>query len=307
MLSLQNSIRHNLSIKKNLFHKVYIEPPRRGNGAYWTLLNEGIDEVERCMKLFTTLRPPIIDKSSVYYTDSNPQQQVVRSRGQFIPAVNHKDRSPNMFIKEEIEDDEDDDDCEQILRNECHLATELPIMPVHSSHHHLRHPLEFSQEYPRAYPPSILPFNGPARSMATLNSCNIHTNEHSNNSFPDLSFLTPLKSDFFNDGILLSPLSNHGMTPQTKRFAHHHGASRQSYSPLCTPHKPLLQPEPGSDSGVFSPSNLQFYTPIKDIGELLQLNTPRDADLFNQFESTPYSSHIPGKSLLCSLDANVQF
>ena len=293
-----------MSIKKNLFQKVYIDPPRRGNGAYWTLLNEGIDEVERCMKLFTTLRPPIIDKSSIYNADSNPQQQVVRSRGQFIPAIKYKDHSPGIVIKEESEDD-DDDSCERIIHNEC-LATELPILPVQSSHN-LRHPLEYCQEYSRAYPPSIQPFNGPARSMTTLSSCNLHINEHSNSSFPDLSFLTPLKSDFFNDGILLSPYSNHTMTPQNKRFSHHQGASRQSYSPLDTPHKPLLQPEQGSDSGVFSPSNLQFYTPLKDIGDILQLNTPREADLYNQFESTPYSTHMSGKSLLCSLDANVQF
>ena len=292
-----------MSIKKNLFQKVYIDPPRRGNGAYWTLLNEGIEEVERCMKLFTTLRPPVIDRSSVYCLDSSPSQQIVRSRGQFIPALDQDDHLPtSLIIKEEIEDVDDEEDSLGLLHNEA-LTTEFPILPAHSKH--LRHPLEYYQEHPKMYPPSIQPFNGPARSSTTgLSSFNLHSNDHSNSSFPDLSFLTPLKSDFFNDGFGLSPLSN---APQNKQYFQHHGTS---YSPLCTPLKPFVQQhEGGGDSGVFSPSNLQFCTPLKDLGEILQLNPARDApDLYNQFETVPYSNQLSaGKSLLCSLEANAQF
>ena len=294
-----------MSIKKNLFKKVYVDPPRRGNGAYWTLLDEGVDEVERCMKLFTTLRPPIIDKSSVYFMDNNPSQQIVRSRGQFIPAMNEDDFSPDLKIKEEIEEEDVDEDNTLGFFHHETIATEFPILPTRSKH--LRHPLEFSQEYPRAYPPSIQPFNGPTRSSTILNNYNWHSNDHSNSSFPDVSFLTPMKSELFGDGILLSPLSNSSATPQNKRSSNYHGtAICHSHSPLCTPLKPFMQ-EAGSDSGVFSPSNLQFYTPLKDVGELLQLNTPREADMFNQFESTPYSAQLSGKPLVYSLDMNVQF
>ena len=281
---------------------MYVDPPRRGNGAYWTLLAEGIDEVERCMKLFTTLRPPIIDKSSIYYTGENSSQQVVRSRGQFIPALNSEIHSIDIETEQEFEG------MEELKQDKLSptedVSNELPVLAAQSVN--LKHPLEYYQEYPRAYPPSIQPFNGPtATSALSIGTCNhMHLNEHSNSSFPDLSFLTPMKSDLFSgvpDGILLSPLPSHSaITPQNKKYVGHMQntlAPHNSFSPLSTPLKPLTQ-ETGSDSGVFSPSNLHFYTPIKDIGELLQLNTPRGSDLFNQFESTPYSAHPSNKSLL---------
>ena len=71
-----------------MFQKVYLDPPRRGNGAYWTLLPEGQEEVQRCIKLFSTLQPPVIDElaSAQFPVPSSSSTHTVRSRGQFVPA-----------------------------------------------------------------------------------------------------------------------------------------------------------------------------------------------------------------------------
>lgn len=81
----QNSIRHNLSIRKNMFMKVYQYPPRRGNGSYWTLLSDGEEELKRAIPLFTTLYPPIIDPESVYNRQASTH--TIKTKGQFIPLL----------------------------------------------------------------------------------------------------------------------------------------------------------------------------------------------------------------------------
>lgn len=81
----QNSIRHNLSIRKNMFMKVYQYPPRRGNGSYWTLLSDGEDELKRAIPLFSTFQPPLIDDNCVY--NRVPITYTVKSRGQFVPVL----------------------------------------------------------------------------------------------------------------------------------------------------------------------------------------------------------------------------
>ena len=70
-----------------MFQKVYLDPPRRGNGAYWTLLPEGQEEVQRCIKLFSTLQPPVIDElaSAQFPVPSSSSTHTVRSRGLYPP------------------------------------------------------------------------------------------------------------------------------------------------------------------------------------------------------------------------------
>ena len=279
---------------------MYIDPPRRGNGAYWTLLSEGIDEVERCMKLFTTLRPPIIDKSSIYYHQDSFPQQVVRSRGQFMPASVDGDVQTALCIEVQTETDPNYEEYETQNTSHDDIWCGNPPQLVSNRSVPLKHPLEYCQEFPRAYPPSIQPFN-PMSSSSTV-TIDAH-NDHSNSSFPDLSFLTPLKADMLqgSDSISIAPLLNYITTPKDKRLFQQNVIS---LSPLNTPIKPLEQEAGNSDSGVFSPSNLHFYTPTKDITNLLQLNTPRN-NLFHQFESTPSTEHST-KPLLYHLDTRPQ-
>lgn len=81
----KNSIRHNLSIRKNMFMKVFQYPPRRGNGSYWTLLSDGEEELKRAVPLFSTLLPPVIDGGSVY--SRQPSTHTVKIKGQFVPVL----------------------------------------------------------------------------------------------------------------------------------------------------------------------------------------------------------------------------
>ena len=85
LLSQKNSIRHNLSIRKNMFMKVYQYPPRRGNGSYWTLLPDGEEELKRAVPLFSTFRPPVIDSECIY--SRGESTHTVKSRGQFVPLL----------------------------------------------------------------------------------------------------------------------------------------------------------------------------------------------------------------------------
>ena len=94
-ISSQNSIRHNLSIRKNMFTKVHQYPPRRGNGSYWALLSDGEDELARAHPLFTTLLPPVIDPDSVYCR--TPLTHIVKSRGQFMPVFPDTNRETPYF------------------------------------------------------------------------------------------------------------------------------------------------------------------------------------------------------------------
>lgn len=81
----KNSIRHNLSIRKNMFMKVFQYPPRRGNGSYWTLLSDGEEELQKAVPLFATLQPPVIDSNSTYHRE--PSTHTVKSKGKFIPVL----------------------------------------------------------------------------------------------------------------------------------------------------------------------------------------------------------------------------
>lgn len=84
--NLKNSIRHNLSIRKNMFMKVYQYPPRRGNGSYWTLLSDGEEELKRAVPLFSTFRPPVIDSDCIYSRGA-ATTHTVKSKGQYIPLL----------------------------------------------------------------------------------------------------------------------------------------------------------------------------------------------------------------------------
>ena len=90
-ISQQNSIRHNLSIRKNMFMKVYQYPPRRGNGSYWTLLSDGEEELKKAIPLFATLQPPVIDTNCAYHRE--PSTHTVKSKGKFIPVLPRSDIS----------------------------------------------------------------------------------------------------------------------------------------------------------------------------------------------------------------------
>ena len=93
--STQNSIRHNLSIRKNMFMKVYQFPPRRGNGSYWTLLPDGEEELKNAYPLFSTLLPPVIDENSAYCRI--PATHTVKSKGQFVPVLPQSNRKQPYF------------------------------------------------------------------------------------------------------------------------------------------------------------------------------------------------------------------
>ena len=91
----QNSIRHNLSIRKNMFVKVYQLPPRRGNGSYWSLLVDGEAELKKAHPLFMTLLPPVIDEDCAYCRV--PITHTVKSRGQFMPVLPQTTRKMPYF------------------------------------------------------------------------------------------------------------------------------------------------------------------------------------------------------------------
>lgn len=266
-LFLQNSIRHNLSIKKNLFQKVYVDPPRRGSGAFWTLLTEGVEEVERCMKLLTTLRPPIIDPSSIYLTQGSSSSQVVRSRGQFIPSCSESSCTQQVEVKTDS----------GIEENKENLLTN--IGPEEGHPLQLVHPLEHNYTYPRAYPPSIQPYNPSTESNLIAGQVHVLHNDAANSSLLDLSFLTPLKDDYplqnvDLNSISFSPLFSY-LTPKDPN----HGTPiklQPGMSPLSTPLKPFGHISVENDSGVFlSPGGLKFSTPIKDLNDFLHGYTPR--------------------------------
>ena len=273
-----------MSIKKNLFQKVYIDPPRRGNGAYWTLLSEGQEEVERCMKLLMTLRPPVIDPSSVYLNQgATNSSQIIRSKGKFVPS--HCESS------------------QKERRDALSSSPSLHMSPIsladkensNQQGNFLVHPLEHhhSTSYPQMYPPSIQPFL-PAHVPSQHSTIEKHQSssgplDTSNNSLLDLSYLTPLKDELaphFPDinNISLSPFLSYwtGSKPLQQVGSGYHGSSGFSrtpntitgLSPLCTPSKPYLGinacGEIGSgESGIYYNS-----TPVKDIGEILPGCTP---------------------------------
>lgn len=82
-----------MSIRKNMFMKVYQYPPRRGNGSYWTLLSEGEEELKKAVPLFATLQPPVIDSNCAYHRE--PSTHTVKSKGKFVPVLPRSDMSSN--------------------------------------------------------------------------------------------------------------------------------------------------------------------------------------------------------------------
>lgn len=251
-----------------MFQKVYIDPPRRGNGAYWTLMPEGTEEVERCMKLLTTLRPPVIDPSSIYLAQGSSSSQVImRARGKFVPSC------PELVHKQlhQVKTEEDKENIPKVVE---------PPPPVR-----LMHPLEQTM-YPQAYPPSIQPYN-PSSSSTNKPTCSTQLNTSGSNVF-DLSFFTPLKDDSLLqsmadlNSISLSPLFTY-LTPKTtgvsatpNKLMYYQGPS-----PLSTPLKPFNH-FIENDSGVFMSPGVKFNTPIKDLSDLLHTCTP-----VKHLQSTP--------------------
>jgi hypothetical protein len=252
----KNSIRHNLSIKKNMFQKVYIDPPRRGNGAYWTLLSEGLEEVERCMKLLTTLRPPVIDPLSSYLTQGPYSNQVVRSRGKFVPSC------PSELSYEVQIETPEKENTPKIADSSLGITTRLI------------HPLEQHHSYQQVYPPSIQPYD-PSGGVKNENQI-AQQCDNKNNSLFDLSFNTPLKDDSLLQNtsdfqsISLSPFLNYLTPKPTTLFQTPNKLVHSHYqSPLSTPLKPFNHIF-DSDSGIYLSPAIKFSTPVKDFNNLVQ-------------------------------------
>ena len=262
--SLQNSIRHNLSIKKSMFQKVYLDPPRRGNGAYWTLLPEGQEEVQRCIKLFATLRPPVIDEFAYSLpTSSSSSTHTVRSKGQFVPA-----RLSSHSVEVKASGDSKSG-------HEKRLSDS-------TSYTGLEHNLS-KENYQFSHPPSIQPYNSSSLLPSDpLPSSSYH--DTSSTTLLDSSFLTPLKepSSYMQEvdinTISLSPLFNF-IPPSTDARQHPHTAPYYGTHPSAatsfislTPSKQTSLHE--GDSGTFSPLGLKFCTPVKDLTTLTDLVQP---------------------------------
>ena len=251
-----------------MFQKVFIDPPRRGNGAYWTLLPEGTEEVERCMKLLKTLRPPVIDPSSVYLMQGSSSFQVMRTRGKFVPSC------PDEFSSEELVKIKSEAEKENVPKS---------IDPPPAR---LVHPLE-QAIYPQAYPPSIQPYNP---SDAGFSNKPSSSQSISSSNVFDLSFFTPLKDDSLLqnvtdlNGISLSPLFTY-LTPKATGASQTPNKPMYQGSPLSTPLKPFnhfLE----NDSGVFMSPGLKFNTPVKDLNDFLHTCTPIKQSV-GYFQSTP--------------------
>ena len=255
------------------------------------------------MKLFLTLRPPIIDETSAYFNQApSVSPQIVRSRGQFMPAECEPACDIEVKTEEEesIKEDEEEKNGHSPDENAC-------IRPYISCSCSLVHPLEYGHEYPHhAYPPSIQPYNPclpqavkptlakqPPRPPVEVAQNNNDGNDTLNSSLLDLSFLTPLKE---SDNILnsldlnsLSPYMGYPTNPAPSQVFQN-TPDKPPLSPLHTPIKLLGQI---NDSGIFpSPNNLKFSTPMQDLSEILQLNgfTPSKEN-FTPFHYDPSYHH----------------
>lgn len=269
-----------------MFQKVYLEPPRRGNGAFWTLLPDGQEEVQRCLKLFATLQPPVIDEQATTLHQISSSTHIVRSKGQFTPAL--------------LDSVSDSDNTEQLfLQQDNFLQREGFI---------------------HAHPPSIQPYHPSSFSCSPAPIA--HESSANNSTLLDASFLTPLKdtSNFIPEvdmnTISLSPLFSF-VTPKSSQFVEtrkqqqqlsHYSQQPSGYS--LTPSKHI--PFPDSESSVYSSIDLGLSTPVKDLNSLTEIsqlpsafNTPsRDFcphDLNISPTKTPESTYeFMGKSL-CNL------
>lgn len=293
----QNSIRHNLSIKKTMFRKVYLDPPRRGNGAYWTLLQDGQEEVQRCLKLFSTLRPPVIDEQATNLLQCSPSTHTVRSRGQFMPAP---------FSSHTVEVRVTDSSEEH--RMKTYMPTGCAVSESQSCFH--------KENLPHAHPPSIQPFHPnsllPSNPSIAPNTTTSQCHDSSSSStLLDSSFLTPLKdtSQYMQEvdinTISLSPLFNF-VTPRNSADTrpHHHlptslyNVQPCSVQPASNCFTPLTPPKQASlsesDSGMFSPLGLKFCTPIKDLSSLSDLVHPASFSTPSKDLCSPLSLHELG-------------
>ena len=256
-----------------MFQKVYLDPPRRGNGAYWTLLPEGQEEVQRCIKLFSTLQPPVIDElaSAQFPVPSSSSTHTVRSRGQFVPA-----RMSSSTVEVKTTDQRD-----------------------HPLESHSRAISQFDSSFGkenlfRSHPPSIQPFNPgsllPSNpSIAPVGVSSYH--DTSTTTLLDSSFLTEnssLMQEVDINTISLSPFFNfaHSSTDakQHPHTAPYYGiqlqaASAHNFTPLTPSRQPNLQ---DGDSGTYSPLGLKFCTPDKD----LQLTTLSESSAAKQLQHT---------------------
>lgn len=253
-----------------MFQKVYLNPPRRGNGAYWTLLMDGQEEVERCIKLFHTLRPPVLDEQSIYNQLGSSSSHVVRSTGQFIPAQAKKSCSHPSLTVEVTTDDRNNT---SFSVGESENTTEAEASP------HIPATRYFTT-YPRAYPPSIQPYNPagiPSSSQVTPIPISTKPENRSINLL-DTSFLTPLKDDFMQE-IDLNTIS---FSPSMFNFLTPRGANSNQATPfrshviptIVTPQKPTHQGIPEVDSGVFSPLHIRYSTPLKGFSSFPELVHP---------------------------------
>ena len=252
-----------------MFQKVYLNPPRRGNGAYWTLLADGQEEVERCIKLFHTLRPPVLDEHSIYNQLGASSSLVVRSSGQFVP-VQIKNSCSHPTHTVEVTTDNNP----RLLVNE----KEKPAQPESSPHIPATH---YFTTYPRAYPPSIQPYNPASMTSPSKAPPPIPTPKKLENrsaSLLDNSFLTPLKDDFMQEidlnAISFSPSMFNFLTPrggnsnQTTPFTSH------VIPTIVTPKKPSHHSISEGDSGVFSPLHTRYGTPLKGFSSFPEILHP---------------------------------
>ena len=260
-----------------MFQKVYLDPPRRGNGAYWTLLIEGQEEVQRCIKLFSTLRPPVIDEQATILLQCSPSTHTVRSRGQFMPAP-----LSSQTVEVRVTDT-----TKEHKMKKTHVPSEKKALQPQGYLH--------KENPPHSHPPSIQPYHPnsllPSNPSVAPTVSTSHFHDSSGSTLLDSSFLTPLKDtghymqEVDINTISLSPLFNF-ITPRNSADTRPHQHSQTTlysvqqysgqpasncFSPL-TPTKQTSLSE--SDSSMFSPLGLKFCTPIKDLTSLSDLVHP---------------------------------
>ena len=315
LLLAQNSIRHNLSIRKGMFTKVHQYPPRRGNGSYWTLLPEGEEELKRAIPLFSTLQPPVIDEQSVY--NHMPSTYKLKSKGQFVPVVPNscspvkpyfavgthpwsQSSSEHDYHHSDTTDQDISDCCTfddsrlLLCKRPHHLTSDSsPCSSDERSPAPKRRKRQHSLDL--GPPPSTSrhthvqkkPVPGVASHDLRGSSHDLRGSSHDLSlDLLNTSFLSPVK-DFFADvdldPIALSPLFN---IVSPKRATSYHTPLASFPLPSFTPLKP--HPPTEGDSGVFSPLRLEglmFSTPLRSSDIMCDLptalSTPHHDDIFS--------------------------
>lgn len=240
------------------------------------------------MKLLTTLRPPVIDPSSIYFNEGSTLSQTIRSRGKFIPMHGTIQETSPTYCNS-VQQVEDHQSSSNEKENIYHVAT---------AHTHLVHPLEQHHTsagivFPPACPPSIQPFLPP---NVVTDSNKPSSHDTSSNSLFDLSCLTPLKAD--DSLVNLNDLNNISLSPYLSYITKSQPPPSQAplsrtpntytgLSPLCTPSKPFGTVVE-NDSGVYFSPGVKFSTPVKDIHDMLPGCTPNKREACGYYEcSTP--------------------